>query len=197
MCSSCGADPVKTYPTKALIFTQNTTRNPISWNPALRKPNPNEVLHAVHLSLHHALDPCISGTGEPCSWSVATSNEGNTLVVPSPSELKYHKFAPIDNPEISVKLRFYGPHDGIDRRQNIDDALRCLEQATGFTDIDRFVIGFDAVRWQGGDVECQSGDSEIDNLVKLGIWEVSCDHDPVALVNSTCPSSSTSHQSHS
>jgi len=66
------------YPQRVLFYTQNTTRNPISWNPKLKKPNPNEILHAVHLALHRALDPCIEGAGEACSWTLEDVVEGES-----------------------------------------------------------------------------------------------------------------------
>lgn len=197
MCSPCAETPTNLGdqprpPTKALIFTQNTTRNPISWNPALRQVNPNEVLHSVHLALHRALDPCTNGCGDACSWAVlntpsslsktaqlkelqtspATSNDqAQTLVIPRPSELAYRQLGPKDTPEISIKLRFYGPHDGVDRRAQVDEALKSVEQATGYKEIDRFLIGFDGVRWAGGDEVCAKGEEEIEFLLKSGVWE--------------------------
>lgn len=180
-------------PSKALIFTQHTTRNPISWNPALRQANPNEVLHSVHLALHRALDPCTNGCADACSWvildtpssatkpielkelqtsSPLSDGKLRTLVIPRPSELTYPQLGPKDTPEISVKLRFYGPHDLVDRKAQVDEALKYVEQATGFKEIDRFLIGFDGVRWAGGDEVCAKGQEEVDFLSKSGVWEV-------------------------
>lgn len=179
-------------PTNAIIFTQNTTRNPISWNSALRQVNPNEVLHSVHLALHRALDPCTNGCGDACSWAVlntpsssakpvelkelqtsASSSDEKlrTLVIPRPSELTYPPLGPKDTPEISVKLRFYGPHELVDRKAHVDEALKYVEQATGFKEINRFLIGFDGVRWAGGDEVCAQGQEEVDYLLKSGVWE--------------------------
>jgi len=199
--TSCSCDDTApVHPTKALLFTQNTTRNPISWNPALRRPNPNEVLHAVHLALHRALDPCISGTGDACSWSVVkeegdfivskeksadgtrtpTENDyqrpaialpARVLIVPKLSDLKFTPIGPKDTPEISVKLRLYGPHDKVDRKKHVDEALEALREATGFKEVDRLMIGFDAIRWAGGDEESASGFDEVDVLIKAGIWD--------------------------
>lgn len=94
------------------------------------------------------------------------------LVIPRPSELRPVPVASLDHPEISVKLRFYGPHNGADRTAQVDEALKLLEDASGFKDIDRFMIGFDKVRWAGGDEECESGSDEVDLLVEAGIWQV-------------------------
>lgn len=204
-CSSC--EPTKaTVPTGAVIFTQNTTRNPISWNPALRQPNPNEVLHSVHLALHKALDPCINGTGDACSWTVepsrnvvdgaakGTTNPASqpTLYVPRPSDIKVTSVPPQGKPEVSVKLRFYESQEGAVRCAQVDEALRLFEKMTGLQDIDRFVVGFDQIRWAGGDDECASWDKEVDFLVQSGVWEVRllrCDA-KVVLIPANCERSS-------
>ncbi|KAG8885502.1 hypothetical protein FRB97_000827 [Tulasnella sp. 331] len=193
-CLTC--EPTQSpVPSRALLFTQNTNRNPISWNPALRQPNPNEVLHSVHLALHKALDPCINGSGDACSWNI---HEGDikgyetadkidtdqpsqangkpkdvirTLFIPRSSDLKPTALSPGSIPEVSVKLRFYESHEGIDRRAQVDEALKSFEDATGLHQVDRFVIGFDGIRWAGGDEECRSGADDIELLTKGGIWE--------------------------
>ncbi|KAG8864910.1 hypothetical protein FRB96_003497 [Tulasnella sp. 330] len=194
-CLTC--EPTQSpVPSRALLFTQNTNRNPISWNPALRQPNPNEVLHSVHLALHKALDPCINGSGDACSWNI---HEGDikgyetadkidtdqpsqangkpkdvirTLFIPRSSDLKPTALSPGSIPEVSVKLRFYESHEGIDRRAQVDEALKSFEDATGLHQVDRFVIGFDGIRWAGGDEECRSGADDIELLTKGGIWEL-------------------------
>lgn len=195
MCSTYEDSPTNAEdqlrpPNKVLIFTQNTTRNPISWNPALRQANPNEVLHSVHLALHRALDPCTNGCGDACSWAVLNTpsnlakgvelkelqtsppsdEQDRTLVIPRPSELSY-QLRPKDTPEISIKLRFYGRHDSVDRKAHVDEALKYVEQATGFKEIDRFLVGFDGIRWAGGDEVCAKGEEEVDFLLKSGVWE--------------------------
>ena len=163
-------------PTEALLFTQNTTRNPISWNPALRQPNPNEVLHSVHLALHRALDPCINGTGESCSWAIDVARKDTisrrVLVIPKLSDLHTPSQEVLEHSEISVKLRFYGLHDDVDRIAQVDEALGNLKAATGFTDIDRFVIGFDSIRWDGGDEETKEYCEQVAYLVESGVWQV-------------------------
>ncbi|KAG9005854.1 hypothetical protein FRB94_003925 [Tulasnella sp. JGI-2019a] len=193
-CSSC--EPAESpVPTRALLFTQNTTRNPISWNPTLRQPNPNEVLHSVHLALHKALDPCISGSGDACSWNVVDDascgyetikeavpgqkqqvngipkDGARILYVPRPSDLKLTSLSAGSVPEVSLKMRFYEPQEGVDRRAQVDEALKSFQEATGLHQVDRFVIGFDGIRWAGGDEECTSGAKDIDSLTQGGIWE--------------------------
>ncbi|KAG9017483.1 hypothetical protein FRB90_001127 [Tulasnella sp. 427] len=197
MCSPSTDSPTKLQeqsrvPCKALIFTQNTTRNPISWNPALRQVNPNEVLHSVHLALHRALDPCTNGCADACSWalvnppddftqtvddkgsqtsSLSSSGKGQTLVIPRVSDFTWRQPGPKDTPEISIKLRFYGPHDSVDRKTQIDEALKYVEQATGFKEFNRFLIGFDGVRWAGGDEVCAKGEEEVNFLYDSGVWK--------------------------
>ncbi|KAG8906828.1 dynamin-like GTPase mgm1 [Tulasnella sp. 403] len=173
MCSSSTDPSEPAHPTKALIFTQNITRNPISWNPALRQPNPNEALHSVHLALHRALDPLNAPGVTPATGPVQsnTKEPNKLLIIPRPSALKYTPLGPVANPEISVKLRFYGSHDNVDRCLQVDEALKRVKEATDFETIDRFVIGFDKIRWAGGDEECESGADEVDVLAKAGIWK--------------------------
>ncbi|KAG8917225.1 hypothetical protein FRC02_003271 [Tulasnella sp. 418] len=179
----CGSAPHITAsiapPTRFLLFTQNTTRNAISWNPQLRKPNPNEVLHAVHLALHRALDPCAEGKGDACSWDIIeepaakgerSSNPRTLLVIPNPKDLQVSPPKKEYPTIISVKIRFYGP-SGKHRLAQLDEALERLEQATGIHVIDRFVIGLDSIRWEGGEKACKTGVEDVDTLVSDGLWE--------------------------
>lgn len=69
-------------------------------------------------------------------------------------------------------MRFYESGDGTLRQAQVDEALKCFQDATGLKAIDRFVVGFDGIRWAGGDEECTSGTGDVDLLAQGGIWEV-------------------------
>lgn len=150
----------------------------------------------MHLALHKALDPCITGSGDSCSWQVYEDDShayettdgynadqspqmkgksrdvARTLYIPRPSDLKPTSLSSGSTPEVSLKLRFYETHEGVDRRAQVDEALKSFEDATGLHEVDRFVVGFDGIRWAGGDEECCSGAEDLDLLTKGGIWEV-------------------------
>ncbi|EJU04821.1 phospholipase D/nuclease [Dacryopinax primogenitus] len=177
-----------------LLYTQNITRHAISWTPprgpSLSGENSNtELLHAIHASLHYALDPCTEHPDESASFCFSATDEeaeslgvrkGGQLIIPKEADLKRAK----DNEgEITVKMFFFEPPSlqstpkGKERekvRQTwIAEALTALEKATGKKEIARFIVKLKGVRWDGQDKWEEVGMPKVEDV--CGLWEtLSC-----------------------
>lgn len=173
-----------------LLYTQNITRHAISWTPpqgpSSSGENSNtELLHAIHTSLHYALDPCAEHPDEPASYCFSATDEeaeglgvrrGGQLIIPKEVDLKRMK----DNDgEITVKMFFFEPPSlrgtpkGKEREKVreawIAEALAALEKATGKKEVWRFVVKLEGVRWDGQAQWEEVGIPQVEDMG--GLWE--------------------------
>jgi len=173
-----------------LLYTQNITRHAISWTPpqgpSSSGENSNtEILHAIHTSLHYALDPCAEHPDEPASFCYsATDNEaeglgvrkGGQLIIPKEAELKQTKY---NVGEVTVKMFFCEPPSlrgtpkGKEREKLregwVTEAMVALEKATGKKEVSRFVVKLEGVKWDGQDQWEEVGMPEVDDMG--GLWQ--------------------------
>ncbi|KZO90718.1 hypothetical protein CALVIDRAFT_602783 [Calocera viscosa TUFC12733] len=172
-----------------LLYTQNITRHAISWTPpkgpSSSGENSNtELLHAIHTSLHYALDPCAEHPDEPASFCFSETDEeaeglggrkGGQLIVPMESDLKRSK----DNDgEVTVKMFFFEPPSlrgtlkGKEREKVqeawVAEALTALEKATGKKEVWRFVVKLEGVKWDGQEQWEEVGMPEVEDIG--GLW---------------------------
>ncbi|KZT57699.1 hypothetical protein CALCODRAFT_517347 [Calocera cornea HHB12733] len=171
-----------------LLYTQNITRHAISWTPpqgpSSSGENSNtELLHAIHTSLHYALDPCAEHPDEPASFCFGATDEeaeglgvreGGQLIIPKEADLKRTK----DNDgEVTVKMFFFEPPSlrGTPKGKECEkvrdvwvaEALTALEKATGKKEVSRFVVKLDGVKWDGQEKWEEVGMPEVEDIGDL------------------------------